>query len=405
MDLLRRWTGHGHEVETPIAWVVNGHLGDYNSRLAIAGAFASNPLTLDAEKILNDAAADEPEILVQYIDAIVEKAVEVYARSLKKIADEAGSKPNFLVTGIGLKRKIPFADIKLDLSPLISQAVKLAFGNETTVIFCNNARRTWGAIPECPYYDFLIAPAHLPKLDDPRVVECVGIPHLINENVITSGVQEWEDRLSTFRDSEHVICVLLGGNIEREKFPFTAEQAQKLGREINQFAIATNGSLLITNSHRTLPETSAAFMQEITGVPAFFHDWQKNKTDGNPYSAFLGFAHSLIVTIDSISMMFEGAFMGKELYLVQPHACVEPQHTSAAQLLIEQGFARPFDGRRQKWERPPFPNCVHILRDTIQKRMAAAQAGNHVEMAQVIQPAPDIKRQAALVRLIPNTAT
>jgi len=288
----------------------------------------------------------------------------------------------------------------LDLSPLVAQAAKSVFGNEVIVVFCNNARQDWGAIPECPYYDFIIAPTHLPKLDDLRVIECVGIPHLITKDVIAAGVNEWESRLSHITKSKRVICVLLGGNIEREKYPLTAEQARDFGRRVNQFAMDNDGALLITNSHRTLTEATQAFMQEITEVPAFFHDWKDNAVNGNPYYAFLGLANTIIVTIDSISMMFESAGAQKELYLVQPHAQVETQHTNAAQLLIAEGFARPFNGISQEWERPPFPNWDDVIRNAI----CAQKSDSHAAVIQVVDSGAR-KQQPVLGQFTPNTAT
>ena len=114
MDLLRRWTGQGQAIGiTPIAWVLNGHPGDYNSRLAVANALAPNSVTLDAEGILRAVTENQSGPSAQDKDAVIAIAVAAYHQAFTEMAGETNSKPNFLVAGIGLKRQIPFANIKL----------------------------------------------------------------------------------------------------------------------------------------------------------------------------------------------------------------------------------------------------------------------------------------------------
>lgn len=379
MDTTKRWLLRGGEMENSIAWAMSGFQGDRNARLAIASALATRQLEINFPDII-------PADNVWQFDALIHKAnsveiegkiISIYAEGFRQLGKSRGEVPDFLILGIGLMRSPLLSfDMKMNQAPLLSQAARLAFGNDIPVVFCNNAQRTWDDIIIHPHYDVIVAPSYLPKTEDPRIIECFGIPHLVSQSTINNGMKKWEDRLAVFRDAEHVIAVLLGGpmwknNSSTENIPFTEEQAREFGRQIRHFALEKNAELLITNSHRTPPEASRAFMSQVAGLRTFFYDWEKDGADGNPYFAFLGLAHTIVATGDSISMQFEAASTGKPLYIALPQGNSYPEQRSAMNTLISANFARSFNGKWQEWEIPPFPNYIQDTASKIREKLIA----------------------------------
>jgi uncharacterized protein len=106
-------------------------------------------------------------------------------------------------------------------------------------------------------------------------------------------------------------AVLVGGS--SGPYRFTPASAQRLGREASALAEAEGGSLLVTTSARTGRAASDALQSAIT-APSFLYRWQKDAAD-NPFHAFLGLAHRIIVTADSISMLSEAVSTEKPVLL------------------------------------------------------------------------------------------
>src|SRR5262249_11583483 len=96
------------------------------------------------------------------------------------------------------------------------------------------------------------------------------------------------------------------------------------------------GSLLVTTSHRTRPESTEALVAAID-VPAHIHRWRPRAPD-NPYLGYLAIADSFVVTCDSASMLTEAFATRKPVYMFDlgpggdavgraPHAAAAPKPT------------------------------------------------------------------------------
>lgn len=162
-------------------------------------------------------------------------------------------------------------------------------------------------------------------------------------------------------------------NISTEKILFTADQAAVFGRQVRQFALKKKSRLLISNSHLTPPEATQAFIDEVADMNVYFYDWKHHNGDKDPYFAFLGFAHTIIVTGDSMSMQFEAASTGKPVYMALPQGDAYPEHWSVMDCLLKAGFVTKFNGEWQEWDVPPFPNYIQATADEIHNRLRQAQ--------------------------------
>jgi mitochondrial fission protein ELM1 len=107
------------------------------------------------------------------------------------------------------------------------------------------------------------------------------------------------------------IAVLVGGDSGR--FVFTPGKGRRLGRQLNQLAQTSGGSLLLTDSARTPDESFDALLGEIS-VPQYCFRWGAS-VESNPYQAFLELADQLVVTGESMSMLGEAAATGKPLHI------------------------------------------------------------------------------------------
>jgi mitochondrial fission protein ELM1 len=147
----------------------------------------------------------------------------------------------------------------------------------------------------------------LPERDNVLVI---GMPlHRVTRERLAVEAAAWAPRFSRLPGPR--TAVLLGGN--SGSFVFNPRKGAELGRLVSDRARAEGGSLLVTDSARTAPETFDAFAAELT-VPSYLYRWREGAAN-NPYFAFLGIADRLVTTGESVSMLAEASVTGKPLYI------------------------------------------------------------------------------------------
>jgi len=104
---------------------------------------------------------------------------------------------------------------------------------------------------------------------------------------------------------------LAGGN--SGPYPFDRASGERLAKQLDDLVAEVGGSVLLTTSARTLPETTDALVEGLKS-PSLVYRWKKNDPD-NPFFAFLGLADRVVVTADSVSMMAEACVTGRPVYL------------------------------------------------------------------------------------------
>jgi mitochondrial fission protein ELM1 len=139
------------------------------------------------------------------------------------------------------------------------------------------------------------------------------------------------------------IAVLVGG--QAPTTVFSEDVARDLGVKIRQAVQSIHGSVLLTTSRRTPKKVTDALLEEMRGVPVYFHNpTTASPEDLNPYMGFLSKASAIIVTGDSLSMVSEAASTGLPLYVFAPNSILEPRHALLIVDLYHSKRLRFFEG-------------------------------------------------------------
>lgn len=161
--------------------------------------------------------------------------------------------------------------------------------------------RLFDLVLTTPQYDLPPAP-NLHRLDRP-----LG---LLRASKDSAEAQDWGARLAAL--PRPWIAVLLGGSAPPLRL--TAEEGARLGASAAALARARGGSLLVVEG----PRTGQGVLDGLRGAldcPAYLHGWGQGSE--NPYRAFLGLADGLVVTSDSVSMMYEASLQGRPLWIFE----------------------------------------------------------------------------------------
>jgi len=269
----------GTESKAPIVWLLMGNRAGDNSQVLGLGEALGWPLVEKRfvytryEKIVNlpfgghllgiDPSASDP-VEAPWPDIVISagRKNEPIARYIRKKAD----KPVRLVH-IGR----PWAKVE-----------------------------TWDLVVTTPQY-------RLPQ--DPNVLHNETPLHRVTRERLDEAASQWLERVA---DLPHpLIAILAGGN--SGPYPFDRASGERLAAQADALAEELGGSLLVTTSARTLPETTEALFSNIKS-PSVLYEWKKDDAD-NPFFAFLGLADRVIVTADSVSMMTEACATGRPVYL------------------------------------------------------------------------------------------
>jgi mitochondrial fission protein ELM1 len=154
-------------------------------------------------------------------------------------------------------------------------------------------------------FDLVIASAQYGLSPAPNVLNTALPLHDVTMGRIEMAARQWQERLGHLPRPR--IAILVGGS--SGPYLFTAQSAERLGREASKLATQGGGSLLVTTSPRTPPAVAQALAKTIT-APHVFHHWTREAAE-NPFHAFLGLADEIVVTADSISMLSEAVATGK----------------------------------------------------------------------------------------------
>ena len=153
--------------------------------------------------------------------------------------------------------------------------------------------------------DLFIVPYQYRAADAPNIFR-IGLPLVgIDPQRVAAEAERWRD---TFAPLPRPLTVLLcGGSISSHAFdPRTAYAVLATVERMRD-----GGSLQITTSRRTPPETVAA-IEKALPTGAQLYRWDK-LGGGNPYVGLLAHGDRFVVTGDSISMAVEVARLGKPL--------------------------------------------------------------------------------------------
>lgn len=166
--------------------------------------------------------------------------------------------------------------------------------------------RPWAAPPN---WDLVITTPQYRLPHDPNILHNETPLHRVTRARLDEEARKWEERVAHL--PKPLVAVLCGGN--SGPYPFDLASGERLAVAADALAREFGGSLLVTTSKRTLPETTEALFEGIQS-PSILYDWKPDDPD-NPFFAFLGLADRVIVTADSVSMMTEACVTQRPVYL------------------------------------------------------------------------------------------
>ena len=165
--------------------------------------------------------------------------------------------------------------------------------------------RPWAAPTN---WDLVITTPQYRLPQDPNILHNDTPLHRVTRARLDEDAKKWAERVANL--PRPLITVLCGGN--SGPYLFDRPSGERLAVAADTLAQEFGGSLLVTTSKRTLPETTEALFEGIQS-PSILYDWKPD--DDNPFFAFLGLADRVIVTADSVSMMTEACVTQRPVYL------------------------------------------------------------------------------------------
>ena len=145
----------------------------------------------------------------------------------------------------------------------------------------------------------------------PNVLQLSGALNRVSKHDLARAAAHWKPRFTAL--PRPWIALIVGG--DSSSYAFTPDVAARLGRQASQLARDEGGSLLITTTPRTKPDSTQALFAEID-VPAHRYIFQTDDPD-NPYRAYLALADRFIVTVDSASLPMEACATGKPVQVFE----------------------------------------------------------------------------------------
>ena len=186
------------------------------------------------------------------------------------------------------------------------------------------------------HFDLVIAPEH-DGLSGENVVRMIGSPNRITAERLATETAKFAAKLDKLPSPR--VAVLIGGS----------SKSHKLTRDIHRdhmqaiCGLADQGmSIMLTTSRRT-PDWAVDDYANITKDRKQVWVWD-NKGD-NPYFAFLGAAHAILVTEDSTNMLTEACATGKPVFTL-------PMAGEAGK------FAHLYAALKQRCHTTPFAGSV-----------------------------------------------
>lgn len=179
-----------------------------------------------------------------------------------------------------------------------------------------------------------------------------GAPHVLTDHKLAAAAADWSNKLSVLQAPR--IALMIGGSTRRKTF--TTEMALELCERANKAAADADGTLMVTTSRRTGEVVDT--ISEALDTRTLLHRWDSD--DENPYAGYLALADAIIVTGESVSMCSESCATGKPVYIFAPKDLITAKHGRLHQILIDGGYAKPFDGSIDlAWK----PNTLNVAAD------------------------------------------
>jgi mitochondrial fission protein ELM1 len=212
-------------------------------------------------------------------------------------------------------------------------------------------------------FDLVVAMAHDRLPAGPRVMKISTALHDVTAASLDGAAREWRPRLEPL--GRPLAGVAVGGDLRGR--PFTLADAGRLIAGLRRLR-AAGIALAVTPSRRTPGVVRTLIAETFADDPSVFV-W--DLAGGNPYRGILALADRLVVTTDSVSMVSEAIATGHPVELLDLGF---PRHRGFVQGLVDQGFARRFQGDPVPPPPPPPSDPTARVAERV-RRLVQARTG------------------------------
>ena len=205
------------------------------------------------------------------------------------------------------------------------------------------------------HFDLVIAPQHDGISGDNVITTIAGL-HKVTPEIIEIGRKEFKQRFYSLPSPR--IAVLIGGNSKHHTL--TAKATTTLCHQLNQLA-NDNYGIMVTASRRTGLTNEKIMRDMLTHPNIYFWDG----VGDNPYFGMLGWADTILVTEDSVSMPSEAISTGKPTYII-PMEGGSARHNIFHKTLEKHGITKFFNGKIESWKYSPPHDTQHVAKKIIE---------------------------------------
>ncbi|HTV89982.1 MAG TPA: mitochondrial fission ELM1 family protein [Stellaceae bacterium] len=191
-------------------------------------------------------------------------------------------------------------------------------------------------------FDLMVIPAH-DRLRGPRVVVTSGAVHRVTPERLAAERRRFPGLAALPRP---IIGVLIGG--ANRAYTLDLRRLGEIAGAIGGAVRRRNGSVVVTPSRRSGPDSVAVLRRHLGGLPGDIWDGAGD----NPYYAYLAVADALLVTADSVSMISEAAATGKPVHIIEL-AGGDRKFARFHDGMRRAGITRPFAGDIEAWSYTP----------------------------------------------------
>jgi mitochondrial fission protein ELM1 len=213
-------------------------------------------------------------------------------------------------------------------------------------------------------FDLIIAMEHDKIAPAFNVIKVATALHDVTPASLAAAAKGWRARFK--RLGHPLVGVAIGGDLKGR--PFTLDDGRRLLAGLQRLRKEAGAALAITPSRRTPAPVRELLASAFADDPAVFL-WDLEGE--NPYRAILALAERLVVTTDSVSMVSEAIATGRPVELLDLGF---RRHVRFVQRLVDQGFARRFEGDPLAFINRGRVDATEIAAAAVRERIAGRLA-------------------------------
>ncbi|MDA3919296.1 MAG: ELM1/GtrOC1 family putative glycosyltransferase [Salinisphaera sp.] len=202
---------------------------------------------------------------------------------------------------------------------------------------------------------------HFDLPPNPRELSTTLPPSKVAEKQLAAARRRWTELYGD--EGKLRVVMLVGGHTPQHVL--TADAAWRMAADVRQAVEDEKGELAVLTSRRT-PADAAAAIREAAGSQALFEGWNSQAGEANPYLGYLASADVLVVTGESESMLAEAVATGKPVYILPLAERAPDARRRLADWVVRQAGTDRFNARGS---RRPQEGLQYICARLVQKRV------------------------------------